>query len=564
MNLRLKTIGAALLLTMTLQAQTIEKATEAVKNMGVGWNLGNTLDAHNGQRMTDVVRSETTWGQPVTQASLMEMMQQAGFGAIRVPVTWYPHMDSNGKVDAQWMKRVHEVVDYVVGNGLYCVLNVHHDTGADSNTHQSWLKASGTVYSQQRSRYEQLWRQIAEEFREYDQHLLFESYNEMLDKYNSWCFATFASPSKYVAADATDAYNAINNYAQSFVNTVRATGGNNAQRNLIVNTYGACSGNGTWNNHLKDPLKQMKLPTDEAEGHLIFQVHSYPNVKNLNNTKTEVNDMFNALKTHLASKGAPIIIGEWGTANDGEDDYTVRRSNVLNFVDYFVKKAKEYGFGTFWWMGISDGSTRSLPAFTQPDLAKAILQAYHGSSYNPVLPTIDDFELTYTVNYNGQWQELNLCNFEFNLTDYKAIKVELGETPKNGSLSIKVYGESDGKEQLSNLGQVQTSTLTFNRSTLGAKARRVTLQYRLTGNYSIKVNRACLIKADGTEVETAITPFWGCTIDVQATRKPSGISRTTVAGQNGNDNIYTLSGQRVTAPLRRGFYVRQGRKFIVR
>lgn len=570
LSMRKIAIGAALLLTMNLQAQNFETATQAISNMGVGWNLGNTLDAHNGQRMTDVVKSETTWGQPVTQRSLMEMLRQAGFGAVRVPVTWYPHMDSNGRVDAQWMKRVREVVDYVVGSGLYCILNVHHDTGADSDTHQSWLKANGTTYAQQRSRYEGLWKQIAEEFRDYDQHLLFESYNEMLDRYNSWCFASYASPARYVAADAADAYQAINNYAQSFVDVVRATGGNNAQRNLVVNTYGACSGAGTWNAHLKEPLQQMKLPADNVKGHLAFQVHSYPNVRNLASMRTEMADMFSALKTHLADKGAPVIIGEWGTANDGENDYVVRRQNVLSFADYFVSQAKAYGFATFWWMGISDGSSRSIPVFTQPDLAQAILQAWYGSDYKPVLPTVDDYDMTYTVNYTGQWQELNLCNFEFSLSDYKAIRLELGQLPKSGCLSIKVYGESDGKEQYSNLPQALSTTLTLNRSTLGSKVRRITLQYGQTANYSIEVKGATLIKTDGTEVATAVTPFWGCTIDVHATKKATDIDFVAAPDQeksinaSGDDNVYNLSGQRVATPLHPGVYISRGRKFVVK
>ena len=185
---------AAVVSVLTASAQTFETAYQAVRNMKVGWNLGNTLDAHNGSRMTDVVQSETTWGQPVTKPELMQMMKEAGFGAIRVPVTWYPHMDNNNKVDAAWMKRVHEVVDYVLDAGMYCILNIHHDTGADGDGHTSWLKADETVYAQQKGRFESLWRQIAEEFRDYDQRLLFESYNEMLDTYNSWCFASFAAP----------------------------------------------------------------------------------------------------------------------------------------------------------------------------------------------------------------------------------------------------------------------------------------------------------------------------------------------------------------------------------
>ena len=111
--------------------------------------------------------------------------------------------------------------------------------------------AKATNYTANKARYEKLWQQIAEEFRNYDQHLLFEAYNEMLDAQSSWNFA-----------QTSTAYDAINNYAQSFVNIVRATGGNNAKRNLIINDYGASSGSGTWSTKLQDPLKQMKIPDD--------------------------------------------------------------------------------------------------------------------------------------------------------------------------------------------------------------------------------------------------------------------------------------------------------------
>ncbi|MBQ5460736.1 MAG: cellulase family glycosylhydrolase, partial [Bacteroidaceae bacterium] len=135
-----------------IHAQSFETATEAVSNMGVGWNLGNTLDANNGSRMPNVVQSETYWGQPITKPELMSMMKNAGFGAIRVPVTWFPHMDTAGNVDAEWMKRVHEIVDYVLDAGLYCVLNVHHDTGADEGSYKSWLKADESIYNNVRER----------------------------------------------------------------------------------------------------------------------------------------------------------------------------------------------------------------------------------------------------------------------------------------------------------------------------------------------------------------------------------------------------------------------------
>ena len=315
-----KAILTILLLTpvLTTSATDFETATSAVANMRVGWNLGNTLDSNSGdinnmwiekwtsRRPSDY---ETAWGQPITKPQLFQMFKQAGFNAIRVPVTWYPHMQAhftlNGtawdpanddigtKIQTQWITRVHQIVDYVINQGMYCILNIHHDTGA-ANT--AWLVASEDHYAQQKERFEEVWRQIAEEFKDYDQHLIFEAYNEMLDPYHSWCFASFATPSNYDADVANSAYNAINSYAQSFVDVVRSNGGNNAQRNLIVSTYGACCGSGTWNTHLQDPLKNMQLPADIVSDHLIFEVHSYPDIKDLNTAKSEVRQTISALK----------------------------------------------------------------------------------------------------------------------------------------------------------------------------------------------------------------------------------------------------------------------------
>ena len=154
---------ALLLSTLIVSATDFETATEAVRNMGVGWNLGNTLEANN-QQVHDVTQdsywgqqdlsSETCWGNYVTKPALLKMMKDAGFGAIRVPVTWYNHMDKDGNVDATWMQRVHEVVDYVISQGLYCILNVHHDTGADSESWKSWIKADATNYNTHKNRYD--------------------------------------------------------------------------------------------------------------------------------------------------------------------------------------------------------------------------------------------------------------------------------------------------------------------------------------------------------------------------------------------------------------------------
>lgn len=392
-------------------SQDIEPACEAVENMRLGWNLGNTLDSNSGdvnnmwiemwtRRQTSDY--ETAWGQPVTKPELFRLFKDAGFNAIRVPVTWYPHMEAKfdggltwdpdsdpigTTIQADWMQRVHEVVDYVLAQDMYCILNVHHDTGTASTC---WLIADENEYAKQKERFEAVWTQIAEEFKDYDGRLLFEGYNEMLDPYDSWCFSSFGTPGRYDASVASSAYNAINAYAQSFVDVVRATGGNNAVRNLIVNTYGACSGEGDWNAHLQDPLKTLLLPDDETEGHIIFEIHSYPDLTyGAGKVKKSVAGMMNEVKTHLVSKGAPVIIGEWGTLNG--DDYNERRADMLEFARDFVEQAKSNGFTTFYWMGLSDGEHRSIPEFNQKDLVDAIVNGYYGDQgYTAADMNIDD------------------------------------------------------------------------------------------------------------------------------------------------------------------------------
>ena len=408
MKKRLTTILALLLMIgSTTKAQEFESAADAVKNMGVGWNLGNTLDANN-QKETDPTKdsfwgqqgpeSETCWGQPYTTKEFIQMMKKAGFTAIRVPVTWYNHMDKDGNVDPAWMLHVKSIIDYVINEGLYCILNVHHDTGADSKdasgklTGYHWIKADADNYKENKDRYVKLWRQIAEEFKDYGQTLLFEAYNEMLDGNSCWNYPTWYADGKNYDADyAKKSLETVNNYAQTFVEVVRSFGSNNTNRNLIVNTYAASSG-GVWGNntHPQEPLEQLVLPTDESKDHLIVEVHSYPSIMNgLSSAKSGLDWTFKNLKEKIIDRlNVPLIIGEWGTSNvDNGSDYIDRRETMIGFCDYFVKKAKEYNIATFYWMGLSDGNARKELVFNQPDLAETITKAYHGEDFQGEYPS---------------------------------------------------------------------------------------------------------------------------------------------------------------------------------
>lgn len=456
----------SLLISMSTNAADFESAKDAVKNMGVGWNLGNTLDAHDATRTwTTTAEHETCWDQPVTKPELLKMMKEAGFGAIRVPVTWFQEMDADGKVNDAWMKRVKEVVDYVIDNGMYCILNVHHDTGADNEIFKSWLKASTSGYNASKAKYEGLWKQIAETFKDYDQHLLFEGYNEMLDEKNTW----------NEPADKTDGYQAINSYAKSFVTTVRATGGNNKDRNLVVNTYSASS--------VGNAMKQLELP--EESGHIIFQLHSYPNWKSESNAKMEIDNLISTIKTNLLDR-APVIIGEYSTFTEWPskiDYYETDRKVAFYAMDYLIKQTKEAGIGTFYWMGLSDGSAREMPVFNQADLAETLIKAYYGSTSEYKYPSIEDIETTYIVKFIDDWSEAFLygdwSRATKKVSDYKGFRVEMEDDSYADKLQIKVYGDKSGeknqdgsdkyKEQMAPLASGSNSTtITFDASALGS------------------------------------------------------------------------------------------------
>lgn len=509
------------LLTAHAQGTTFETAQQAVGNMQIGWNLGNTLDSHSAD-VTGVTETETLRGQPVTQPELMEMMKMAGFNAIRVPVTWYPHMNEEGTVDPAWMARVREVVDYVINEGMYCIIDVHHDTGkTDSNyPGKGWLRADMDNYNQNKARFEYLWQQIATEFRDYGERLIFEGYNELLDNYNSYNFASFKTENRYDATVAASAYNAVNSYARSFVEAVRATGGNNLQRNLIVNTYAGCTGYGSWSDYLQDPLKKMQKPEDS--NHIIFGIHAYPAITDTSlpreyndeipivNLRYSLGDMFDYINTHLVSQGAPVIIGELGTANvdASPNDYDAHREHLFRFVKETLTQSKSKNVAAFYWMGLSHKDFRSMPAFNQADLAETMLKAWYGDDYEPLLLTPDDYKKTYQANFNTIWGELQLAYNANRLnTEYSGIEVEFEDISQiaGGMLSFRMYSWTDNSSYI-NYQNITNTLHTINFSDVPLSSIcRATIVWRTSGRAcSVKIKRAQLIKQDGTKVDATL------------------------------------------------------------
>jgi len=349
--------------------QDFEPAADAVKNMKVGWNCGNSLDSHGvaceyntkyncgGDK---VLGFETGWHNPKIKPSLYPFVYDAGYGAIRLPVTWYPFMDADGKVDEKWMNRVEEVVNYVLDAGLYCILDTHHDAGSKDTR---WITADPATYDNVSKRFKYLWQQIGTRFGNYGPKLLFEGYNEILDANCKW--------------DSTDAdsYATANKLNQDFVDVVRGLGGNNKYRNLVVNTYSASAHEG--------PVKAFKMPTDVVNGHLIVAVHNYAPYKFAfdqedpeqdvkvftKEGEAEVKKYLKIVNDNLVAKGYPCILGEFGATKKDNDPERAKQATC------YVSTAKDYGIVSFVWNTLIIESDRDIPAWSAPLVKDAMIDA---------------------------------------------------------------------------------------------------------------------------------------------------------------------------------------------
>jgi uncharacterized repeat protein (TIGR02543 family) len=318
----------ALLLPVLAQAQTLPTAQQVAAQIGAGWNVGNSLEVPGG---------ETGWGNPVVNAQLITAAKAAGFNAIRIPCAWDSHADQTTlTIDAAWLARVKEVVDYAIGNGMYVVLNEHWDGG--------WLEEH-PLFSYQtavNAKQKAYWTQIASYFKAYDQHLLFAGTNEV--------HADYGTPT-------TENITVQQSFNQTFVDAVRATGGNNASRTLVVQTY---------NTNIQHGLNYFSLPTDSAASRLIVEVHYYdPYDFTLNSSgsclywgapypaqsactwayESYVDTTFAQVNAKWVAAGVPVIIGEYGVAARSGLDVGARQY----YLTYINQAATRNGIKTFYW-----------------------------------------------------------------------------------------------------------------------------------------------------------------------------------------------------------------------
>ena len=259
---------------------------------------------------------ETLWHNPLTTYDMLRKIKASGFNAVRIPITYFNHIANftdvkktdavtlaeSEVIDADWLARIKQLVDFCQSMEMYCIIDVHNDSSTTG-----WLKANTQYSDAVRAKYKRLWTQVAECFKDYNDYLLFEGFNEITNEKNTW---------DYPGEEDCQWVNELN---QLFVDTVRATGGNNAKRFLLIQPYAGA--------HDQDTINALTVPRDSVSGRIIVSVHAYtPATLSWSYTDkheitkwgcaqdyAELDDLFRRLDSTFIAKGIPVIISEFGT-----------------------------------------------------------------------------------------------------------------------------------------------------------------------------------------------------------------------------------------------------------
>ncbi len=322
-----------------------QSAFEITSQMTIGWNLGNSLDATNNSLRVDSPPKKfvTAWGNPEPTQELFDAVQAGGFNTVRIPTTWYQHLIYNEEtdiyeIDQTWMNYVKQTVDYAYSLGMFVIINVHHEewVNAKEFTEETYAEASHKLRD--------IWTRVSEEFKDYDQHLIFEGMNEPRQ----------TGLGSSVEWGSGDNYSRtyINNLNSVFIDTVRGQGSAaNGERLLMLPGY--CASSST------DAITNIAIP--DGSGNVALSVHAYAPYFFTMDTSDKASHefpgksgygedfegalktLFNSLKSISDSKNVPIIIGEFSAS-----DFNNTESRV-NWAKSYLSKAKAAGIPCVLW-----------------------------------------------------------------------------------------------------------------------------------------------------------------------------------------------------------------------
>ena len=287
---------------------------EIVYDMKVGWNLGNTMDASPG---------ETGWGNPVTTQEMIDKLKETGFKTVRIPVTWSSHVGPapDYAINKEWLDRVETIANYCLKDGMYAIVNTHHD---------GWVRLTADGQAAGCAEAAKVWTQIATRFKDYSDYLILEPFNEPKGQANPWNGGT------------PETRKILNAYQLASVNAIRATGGNNTKRIIMIATHAATPSN--------EAIADMVIPNDDPR--CIVSIHTYyPGGLSFGNQNSWGTDADKAAmrkeldreQKAVAAKGGTAVIGEWGSVS------RVDLASRVAHASYYAEQARLRGMVAVWW-----------------------------------------------------------------------------------------------------------------------------------------------------------------------------------------------------------------------
>lgn len=476
--------------------------SQIVEAMGPGWNLGNQLES-----VTDNVPEATDWGNPVITEKLIQSVKAAGFKSIRIPVSYFAKIDDDKDytIDSKWLDRVQEVVNYCIKNDLYAVINIHGD--GYNTIDGGWLLCNGKNQTEIKKKYKKVWKQIAERFKNYDEHLLFESMNEEFD-------GSYSEPNKEYDQN-------INDYNQIFVDTVRKTGDNNTKRWLIIPG---------WNTNIDYTAGDygFKLPTDQyrdksidkEEQRIMISVHYYspwdfcggencvitqwgneaddPSKTSTTCDETYMKNQLNLMKTTFADKGYPVFIGEYGsidkTSYDSENEYYrayfARKLCQLSRKNGCIPMYWDNGYNGVHGFGLFDRTTCEI---TQPVIIDAIMEGFgQKASQNSTLMSVRLY-----VSDSKYWTTIQSDN---------TARI----TKKGGTYTLKLKGDKDMLSNITTIALKDCNVELGNQTKSDfTNAQIVIDKVRFNGtDYTVKENKNDEVFSEKSSLQMELINQW--------------------------------------------------------
>ncbi|MDE5558627.1 MAG: cellulase family glycosylhydrolase [Ruminococcus sp.] len=407
-------------------ADDIMTAFEITKDMKIGWNYGNSLDA-TGKSGLD---TEISWGNPKATQETFDAIKAKGFNTVRIPTTWYNHMDANNKIDAEWMARVHEVVDYCYKNDMYVILNIHHE---------EWINRPDfdTAYDEMSVKLKAVWKQIAEEFKDYDQHLIFEGMNEprAAGTDYEWWLAPSAPKEKL--------FEVINKLNQDFVDTVRSVDSPYKDTRLLSCPPYCASGTDV------NMMSALELPNDP---YVAVSVHAYSPYdfcmgKGDHSTfsETYITDLEGILKTirkQFIDNNIPVILGEFSASNYNNTEARCEWATA------YISLAKSYGFPCVLWDNDARGNSDQSEAHDYLDRDTNTWYEDSGQVVDAMMAVLDDDSIVWGAKdftTQKQYTHDDMSKGK-EITDV-AGSYDSGVEGKEGSpAKVIKFSEFDGKE----------------------------------------------------------------------------------------------------------------------